>query len=576
MTNNEPVNMMATQPPAQPLSIPQAMQLADQHTKAGRLKAAELIYRQIVNKVPTHHAAIHALGLLALRVGKLPMATNLVNKAAQLAPSNANYHRNLGELLRRLGKLDEAIQMHRRATALAPNTCENHFHLALALNDKAAYADAEKSYRRAIELKPTYGEAWNNLGACLEKQGKKQDSEDAYTHAAKINPRHAEAQNNIGAIYSEQGKLDEARRCFEAAIEAKPEFVEAHYNLSSLKTYKKGDAHLAMLEAVLSKEEQLPVASRIRYNFALGKALDDTQQFERAFDAYAEGNRLQHAEQPCNELLLNEVAESIPKVFTSAFLKKAPATKDTHTPVFIVGMPRSGTTLIEQILSSHDGVFGAGELSFMDDAVQSFGGNQKRKNFTQWAAHMTDADFKALGETYMQRTKALAPGKQYITDKMPANFFYVGMIYRALPNAKIINAMRDPMDSCFSCYSRLFNQSMPFAYNQETLGRYFVRYTKLMNYWQSVLPEGTILNLQYEDMVADNETQSRRLLEYLGLPWDKKCLEFYKNDRLVQTASITQVRKPIYKTSVKRWEHFAKDLQPLMDIVKDYRPKTIK
>jgi Tfp pilus assembly protein PilF len=496
-----------------------------------------------------------------------------VNKAAQLAPNNATYHRNLGELLRRLGKLDAAIQAHNRATTLAPDSSENYFHLALALSDKKAYAEAEKNYRRSIELTPSYGEAWNNLGACLEKQGKKQDSENVYAHATQINPRHAEAQNNLGAVYSEQGKLDEARQCFEAAVEAKPDFVEAHYNLSSLKTYKDGDSHLAMLEAVLSKKEQLPTAARIRYSFALGKALDDTKQYERAFAAYAEGNRLQHAEQPCNESLLNKLAEDIPAVFTPAFLKKAADTTDTHTPVFIVGMPRSGTTLIEQILATHNSVFGAGELSIMDDAVKSFSQNEKTKNFVRWAEHMTDNDFKSLGETYLQHTKSLAPSKQYITDKMPANFFYIGMIYRALPNAKIINAMRDPMDSCFSCYSKLFNHNMPFSYNQETLGHYFVRYTKIMDYWQSVLPEGTILNLSYEEMIADNETQSRRLTDFVGLPWDKKCLEFYKNDRLVQTASITQVRKPIYKTSVNRWQNFAKDLQPLMNIVKDYRPK---
>jgi tetratricopeptide (TPR) repeat protein len=552
------------------------MTQAQTFERQGQLPQAEAAYRQIVADDPANHAAWHALGLLIFNTGNLPLAVQCIEAAVAVNGKVALYHRNLGEMYRRLGQLDRSAQAGRHATKLAPADLDAHYNLGLAYTDAKDYAKAVQCYRKALKLNARHGLSWNNLGSALEQQGDKAAAVDAYQKAIVIDPHHAEAQNNAGAIYSEQGKLDEARSCFQTAIDARPEFVEAHYNLSSLKTYKLGDPHLAMLERVYAQRQALADHARIRYSFALGKALDDTAAYDRAFAAYEEGNRLQHALLPMNEARADGLLAQIMAVFDTSFFearqRKQAQPDGMRTPIFIVGMPRSGTTLLEQILCSHPSVHGAGELMELNAVITQATGTGAGQPFTAGVAALTDADLKRLGDDYLKRVWKLSPGSAFITDKMPANFFYLGLIHLALPGAKIIHAMRDPMDSCFSCYSRLFNDTMEFAYDQGTLGRYYARYMTLMRHWHQVLPAGSILDLPYEDMVADTETQARRVLAFVGLPWDAKCLKFHENTRLVKTASVAQVRKPIYKSSVARWKHFAKYLRPLYELVKSYRP----
>ncbi|BAV35040.1 sulfotransferase [Sulfuricaulis limicola] len=547
------------------------MLLAERHKRNGQLAEAEAALRQIVDSTPDHHAAWHLLGLIAFEVGKLPLSAELIAHAVRLNDAVALYHRNLGELCRRLGRLDEAVAAGRRATKLAPNDLEAHYNLGLALTDKGEWDAAIRAYRRALELNPDHGLSWNNLGAALEKKGDLAGAEAAYARAVALNPAHHEAQNNLGAIYSLQGRLEDARRCFEDSIKANPDFVEPHFNLSSLKTYRADDPQLRHLERNLAKAGAMPVPARIRYWFALGKAREDVGRYDDAFAAYAEGNRLQHELLPCDEARADDMLARLIAVFDRDFFA---ARRDVpggdKTPIFIVGMPRSGTTLLEQILASHPAVHGAGELPDLNQVIMDAPARAGRR-FPDFVPDLVPDDFKHMGEAYVERVWRLAPGARYITDKMPANFFHIGMIRLMLPNAKIIHAMRDPMDSCFSNYARLFNDTMEFAYDLGTLGRYYVRYISLMRHWHAVLPAGSILDLRYEDLVADPEGQTRRLLDYLGLPWDDNCLAFHRNKRHVKTASVAQVRQPIYKTSVARWRHFENHLQPLLAIVQAYR-----
>ncbi|MEW6329982.1 MAG: sulfotransferase [Pseudomonadota bacterium] len=547
------------------------MLLAEHHKRNGKLAEAEAVLRQIVDSTPDHHPAWHLLGLIAFEVGKLPLSVELIAHAVRLNDAVPLYHRNLGELCRRQGRLDEAVAAGRRATALAPNDIDAHYNLGLALTDKGEWEAAIRAYRRALELNPDHGLSWNNLGAALEKQGDLAGAEAAYARAVALNPAHHEAQNNLGAIYSQQGRLEDAIRCFEASIKANPDFIEPHFNLSSLKTYAADDPHLRQLERQLARAGDMPLMARIRYWFALGKAREDAGHYDDAFAAYAEGNRLQHALLPCDEARADAMLERLTTVFDRDFFaahRDVPGSD--KKPVFIVGMPRSGTTLLEQILASHPAVHGAGELPDLNQVIMEAPARAGRR-FPDFVPDLRPEDYRRLGEAYAERVWRRAPGARYITDKMPANFFYLGMIRLMLPQAKIIHAMRDPMDSCFSNYARLFNDTMEFAYDLGTLGRYYLRYIRLMRHWQAVLPAGSILDLRYEDLVADTEGQARRLLDYLGLPWDDRCLAFHENRRQVKTASVAQVRKPIYKSSVARWRHFEKQLQPLLAIVQGCR-----
>lgn len=550
-------------------------QKAHEFELAGNAAEAEIIYQQIIGREPSNARAWHSRGLMYFGLSNLDAAFSCIAQATRLDPAVALYHRNLGEISRRLGKLDQAILSAKAACSLATNDLDAHYNLGLAYTDSGEHTKAIFYYRKAIKINPNHGLSWNNLGSALEQQGNKKSALKAYEKAVAINPQHAEAQNNQGAIYSEEGRLADARNSFNIAITARPDFVEAHYNLSSLKTYTADDPHLRQLEAVYAQRDRLSPHARIRYDFAYGKALDDIGQYDRAFAAYEEGNRIQHAILPCDERRADEIVDAIISTFTSEFLAskldQRPASSDKKTPIFIVGMPRSGTTLLEQILSSHSSVFGAGELNTLNEVITDVTKASSEKLFTEALSKISKSNLQKISKDYLRQVWALSPKSAFITDKMPANFFYLGLIYLALPNAKIIHAMRDPMDSCFSCYSRLFNDTMEFAYDQGTLGRYYQRYMKLMTHWHQVLPKDTILDLPYEDMVANAEVQSKRVLKFVGLPWDPSCLEFYKNERLVKTASVAQVRKPIYKTSVARWKHFARHLKPLYELVKEFR-----
>ncbi len=532
--------------------------------------------RSRVQSQPGDHAGWHELGLLYLGKGDPALAAQCIEAAVDLSGKTALYQRNLCEIYRRMGRLDQARKAGEQAAQLAPDSVDAHYNLGLVHSDAGNHALAIASYRRALELDPRHNRSWNNLGTTLEQSGDQAGALHAYQQAVLCDPGHIEARNNVGAILSAEGALDEAREAFNAAIALRPDFVEAHYNLSSLKKYTPDDPHLAMLRRCHERRHRLTEDARIRCNFALGKALDDIGDFDAAFAAYDEGNSLQHALCLFDEARADAMLAEIMQVFDERFFAERKDWRGTadpqRTPIFIVGMPRSGTTLLEQILSSHTSVHGAGELSELHDCIVSATKAGPDHPFAAGVTHLSEADLKRLGDDYLQRVWQLSPDSRFITDKMPANFFYLGLIHLALPNARIIHAMRDPMDSCFSCYSRLFNETMEFTYDQGALGRYYARYMTLMRHWHAVLPKGTILDLPYEDMVADVEGQARRVLEFVGLPWEPKCLEFYDNQRQVKTASVAQVRRPIYQSSIARWKHFARHLRPLYELVKDFRP----
>ncbi len=540
--------------------------------KRGDLDAAERRFADILRAHPQSGEVLHAFGIHRLQRGDVTGAAHAIARAVVIKPNEALYQRDLGELFRRLGQFEQSIACGVAATRLAPKDADAFYNLGLAHADLGNEKKAIECYRRATRLAPLHGMAFNNLGTALEHSGDISGAEKAYREAVKIDARRAEAQNNLGALLLKANKLDEARHHLGAAIDARAGFIEAHYNLSTLKTYRRDDPHLIELLALAGARETLAPKAHIEYAFALGKALEDAGENDGAFAAFAEGNALQHALTPFDVALAKAHFDAVRETFTAAFFEKRSHWSghvDARTPIFIVGMPRSGTSLIEQILATHPQVFGAGELPDLDCVIRDT--LDAKLDRASAMERLSERDLQAIGKRYLDRAFAHSPKSQFVTDKMPANFFHLGLIRLALPHAKIIHALRDPMDTCWSCFTRHFESSMEFTYELCTIARYFERYAKMMDHWSRVLPKAWILESRYEEIVSDTENKARELTDFLGLPWDPGCLAFYDNPRHVATASVAQVRRPIYATSIGRWQRFARHLGPLFDVVRPYR-----
>nr|WP_250646748.1 tetratricopeptide repeat-containing sulfotransferase family protein [Pseudemcibacter aquimaris] len=487
----------------------------------------------------------------------------MLNKAISLDSSNAQYHCDFAEVLCNNANPKGGLIAIEHALKINPNVSHFHYIAGTALAALGNSKKAITAYNKAIELNPNNGLAYNNLGSIMENSGLQERAKHAYANAVKINANHPEAQNNLAAILLAEGDVENAKIHFEAAIKARPLFVEPHYNLSTIKNYEEDDAHITQLEAIARNSAALPADKRVKLCFALGKAYEDIGNYDAAFDLFEKGNTAHRRTFKFNEKRAIGITEQLKTIFNKEYFKGSRKKKsDDPTPIFVVGMPRSGSTLIEQILCSHDNVFGAGELDTMSKVI-----NEKLDIFPNDYEKLSDDDIKEIGENYIRRIRLLEPDAKRIVDKMPANFHYAGIIAKALPGAHIINTERNPMDSCLSNYGRLFNQTMHFAYNLEELGRYYNRYQDLIKHWHSVLPKNRLIDVHYEKVVDDLENQAKRIIKFVGLEWDDKCLEFHKNKRTVHTASVAQVRKPIYKSSVERWKNFGDHLKPLKDIV---------
>jgi tetratricopeptide (TPR) repeat protein len=555
--------------------IAQVLQRAAMLINNQQWQEANDLYQLAIVQFPNSHEVYHAFGRLLIAVHKPKIAIEKFVQALRLDPKNPHYHFDLGEMYRRIGMLDRAVKLNRAGIAINSQLEAGHYNLGLSYYDNKQYDEAIDHFKKTIELNPKHGFAWNNLGTTYEKLDNISLAHESYQKAVKLNPQHLEALNNLATTHTQSGNTTEAINIFNNAITIHPYFFEAHFNLSGLKKYTKEDPHVKLLSEVPNHKKEFNVTEAIKYHFAYGKALDDIGEYDKAFQQYNLGNQLQSKLTPYNQAQHNQTVRSTIEMFNSSMLAKHQSSKVTdaldRTPIFIVGMPRSGTSLIEQILDTHPNVYGAGELKKLLESLEN---NMKQNSSVSILDHMAKADknfFKKVGDDYMEDVWKLSANSKFISDKMPGNFFNLGLIYLAMPHAKIIHAMRDPMDSCFSNYIRLFKDDMRFAYSQESIADYYKGYHEVMEHWKQVLPPDFICHMKYEDMIANTEQEAKRLCDFIGLEWDPNCLKFYDNKRHVKTASMMQVRQPIYKTSLARWKNFAKHVQPLYDAVKPYR-----
>ena len=543
-----------------------------------KFQEANEIYQNLVLQFPDNSELYHEFGIALIAQNQPKLAIEKFLQSVRLDPKNANYNSDLGEMYRRIGLLDQAIKFNLEAVKLNSELDNTNYNLGLAYFGKEDFDKAIVFFEKAIKVNPKHGFAWNNLGSSLEKLDKLKLAHEAYEKAVDLNSNHLEALNNLATTNTQFNKADEAIKIFNKAIDVHPHFFEAHFNLSALKKYTKEDPHFRLLQEVPQHKKQFNAFEATRYHFAFGKALDDVGEYDNAFNQYNLGNQLQSKLTPYNQNLNDEVVNKTIEIFNDNFINKLKSDYVANTnrnPIFIVGMPRSGTSLIEQILDSHQSIYGAGELKDLSECLESNIKKLSNEKSLDFIAKAKKDFFKEVGNDYLNKVWELSPTSKYISDKMPGNFFNIGLIYLAFPNAKIIHSMRDPMDSCFSNFTKLFKDDMRFTYSQENIGNYYKDYHKVMEHWKKVLPSDFICNMKYEDMINDTEKEARRLTSFIGLDWDPNCLKFYDNKRNVKTASMMQVRKPIYKTSMARWKNFTKHLKPLYNKVKPYREPDI-
>ena len=567
--------------------------------KAGRFGEAEALYRAILATNPEHFDSLHAVGVLCLKRNApqealaplekalavqpdfaeahndLGMALAALDRhgealahferAIALSPAFATAHNNLGNALSVLDRRRDAIAYFRRAIELRPGYALAEFNLANALSKLERHPEAAEHYRKALEYNPDWVTALCGLGFALHMSGQSAEALQFYERALVLDPASAEAHSGIGQVKQTLGRLEESRSALERALELTPDRPSYHRMLAEAKRFHAGDPQIATMESLLPAIASLGEEQQAELHFALGKAYGDLGRHEDSFRHLLAGNAIKHRLDEYDEPAQLAMMKHIETVFTADLLaRNADAGDPSKVPIFILGMPRSGSTLTEQILASHPRIFGAGELRDFSEPTKAFRGRDVSGFFPEVATSLSGEDLRDFGARYVAHIRKLAPQAARITDKMPSNFRFIGFIRMTLPNAKIIHTRRDPIDTCISCFSRMFGKKS-FMADLGTLGRYYRAYETLMAHWRRVLPPGAMLEVQYEDLVGDFEAQARRIVDYCGVEWDERCLAFHQNVRPVRTASVTQVRQPIYHSAIGRWKPYQAMLRPLLD-----------
>jgi tetratricopeptide (TPR) repeat protein len=530
----------------------------------GKLTAATSCFKRALALKPDFAEAVSNLGNVLHALGTSDAALTQCTQAVLLSPDYAEAHNNRGNAFNSQGNVYEAFVSYLRALVFKPDHAGAQNNLGNLLQAKKRDDTAVALYRRALALRPHDAEATSNLGVALNDNGHSMAALAHFKHALSIRPADAEACAHQGNALLALGQLMEARRAMERAVALDPRRVTFYYSLVRTQQVTPDSATLAAMERLAANIAALDLGEQVELHFGLAKAYEDIGQHDRSFTHLLAGNALKRRQLAYDEKETLGLFERIRDTFSSILMgSSAGLGEPSDVPVFILGMPRSGTSLVEQILASHPRIFGAGERNDFARLVLDLG--RDGPGYPEVAPTLSAQDLRQLGARYLSSLQSNVPASARITDKMPGNFAFAGLIHLVLPNARIIHTCRDPVDTCLSCFSQLFSRDQPFSYDLAELGRYYRAYEALMAHWRRVLPEGVMLEVQYEQLVDDLEGQARRLIAHCGLEWDDACLSFHQTKRAVHTASVTQVRRPIYKSSVGRWRPEAALLQPLLE-----------
>jgi tetratricopeptide (TPR) repeat protein len=534
-----------------------SLQRLDQHD------AAIACFEQALALDPNYGDAHHGIAISLLAQDFCPQALDHLDRALQADPESDERHYRRGDTLMMLDRFKEAEAAYRKASDLAPERVEAILGLASAMAAQRIDADVLPLYERARALRPKSAIVLTGYAGALLPLDRHEEALALLEEAVALRPRLPMAWGTLGNLKEQLGDLAGAKQAFLRAVRLAPRRPAYYAGLFNAAKVQPGDPLIARLENLVNDGRTLRRQDRIVRLFALAKAYDDTGEKARAFECLLEGNAMkramiQHDEAP----LLAGNRRIQARLAGPAILAASGRGDPTEVPIFVLGMPRSGSTLVEQILASHPLVHPGGERKDFSKAMRQTW-TRRRGEFS---GDMVDAAaLRKLARLYLDALPPLPPGKTRITDKMPGNYRIAGLIHVAMPNARIIHTRRDPVDTCLSCFSKLFGDELNWSYELGELGRHYRQYQDMMEHWEDVLPRGTILDVQYEDVVDDLEGQARRLLDFCGLPWDDACLAFHETKRPVRTASVAQVREPIYRRSVGKWRPEEAVLRPLLE-----------
>lgn len=502
--------------------------------------------------------ALHLKANELLNRGAFAEALESYQGLVNLDPRDPVVRNGLGVALAQLARYGEAEAELRRAIGIRPGYPEAHYNLAGVLQSTGRSNESEMPLRRALKLKPSYLDARISLGMTSILLGRLRDARDSFEKALRVAPRNARALVGVGQVEALEGRFAEAEATYRRALESEPSASYAWAALAWTRKLTPADSEWIKRAEEIADSGLTPI-DEAALRFAIGKYYDDVGAYARAFCSYQSANELHKLRaEPYDREGRTHFVDDLVRGYTAEAIASARTTggSDSQRPVFVVGMPRSGTSLVEQIIASHPAAWGAGELDFWHIVVREHEDTMRREL-------LEDSLRKKLAHEYLRVLAGHSADAPRVVDKAPVNADYLGLIHRVFPNARIINLQRDPIDVCLSCYFQQFPPSLNYTLDLSDLAHYYREHHRLVAHWRSVLPRDRLLDVPYSELTADQEGWTRRILEFIGLPWDPRCLEFHQTVRPVNTASVWQVRQKIYRTSIERWRHYEKFIGPL-------------
>ena len=523
----------------------------------GSTEEAAEAFKKVIDLNPKYADGFSNLGVILKKQGKLEDAAKAFEKAIALKPNYAEAYNNLGVTLEQNGNLNKALNLYKKSIILKPNYAEAYNNLGNVLKSQGKLKEAIDAYEKAISINPKYAEAFNNLGVAFQNQYRLAEALIAYNNAISLKPEYASAYNNSGVILEGQGKFSDATEAYKKALTLKPDYCEAHRNLSNFTNYQPNNSQIRVVSDLL-KHKDLNEKDKCNLHYAMAKMAEDLGDFSKAYEHYIAGGALRKKEllyNPKNDVLLfGKIKETFPKLEIHSIKKSSKQLK--HTPVFILGMPRSGTTLVEQIISCHSKVQGAGELNLLRQLGHSLACGQEK---------IGTKNMLRLRNSYLAELGKISQKKPFVTDKMPTNFLYIVLILSAMPEAKIIHVRRDPKATCWSNFKHYFSgKGLKYSYDLNDTINFFKLYKDLLQYWNKKYGK-RIYQLNYEKLTLEQELETKKLINYMGLDWENVCLSPHKNKRNIQTASAKQVRNSVYTGSSNAWQSYTLYLNNIFD-----------